>query len=309
MARTFAVCVLLSAALLPKASVGRSWTDSSGAYQIQAELVAFNATHVVLKKRSRDLVAFPIEKLSTADREYLKSQPAAPAAGTSADQAQTWTMRSGLKVVGTVVDYARRDIIIARPRGELRVNGHRLENLSDVYRPMIPRIVAHFEKQPIDSEAALDAWLAGVPGQARTYRIEGVLMELGRGDEYGVPFFFFSDDDLKFLKPGWDRWLAAVNNREQQRQGHEALLLQAQARAYQQDRSATQLIAELHLDLEAYREGAFDLWEVMLYPGLGVSGPSLSVVIPATDSRRAGLDARKRYPGYQLGPISKVSRR
>ena len=42
-------------------------------------------------------------------------------------------------------------------------------------------------------------------GEPRTYTCEGVVLELENGDEYGVPFFFFSEDDLKTLSPGWQR--------------------------------------------------------------------------------------------------------
>jgi hypothetical protein len=309
MSRLLAVCALISVGLLPSASQARKWTDSTGQYEIEAEQIAANATTVVLKKRNHELLAMPIDKLSTQDQEYLKSQAAAQDARGSADQAQTWTMHSGLKVRGTVVGYARKDITLQRRRGNIYVSAQRLENLPEIYRRMVPKMVAHFENTPIDDEAGLEAWIVKLQGQPRTYRIEGVLLELDGGDEYGVPFFFFSDDDLKILKPGWDRWLAAVQQREEKKQGHEAFLLQAQARAYQQDRSAKQLIAMLHLDMEAYQAGQFDLWEVLLYPGPGVSGPSLSAVVPARDSRGAAKEARKRYPGYELGPISKVSRK
>jgi hypothetical protein len=309
MSRLLAVCVLLSIGLLPASSQARKWTDSTGQYVIEADQVAFNATTVVVKKRNRELVALPIDKLSPADQEYLKSKPAAEAARAAADQAQTWTLRNGLKLVGCVVDYARKDVTVARRRGSVYVNERRLDNLPEIYRRLLPKIVAYFENTPIDGEAGLQRWVDSLNGQGRTYRLEGVMMELEGGDEYGIPFFAFSDEDLKILKPGWERWLAAVNQRERDKQGHEAFLLQAQAQAYQQDRSATQLIAALHLDLKAFQAGEFDLWEVMLYPGLGVSGTSISVVVPARDSRGAGKEARKQHPGYELGPISKVSRR
>jgi len=37
----------------------------------------------------------------------------------------------------------------------------------------------------------------------------GCTVELENGDQYGVPFLFFSDADLEVLRPGWERWLAA----------------------------------------------------------------------------------------------------
>ena len=46
-------------------------------------------------------------------------------------------------------------------------------------------------------------------GQPRKSTCEEVLVELENGDEHGVPFFFFSEQDLQVLRPGWERWLAA----------------------------------------------------------------------------------------------------
>jgi len=309
MSRTPAVCVLLSVALLGPQVHARKWTDSTGHYEMEAEQIAVSDTTVVLKKRNHELVAVPIAKLSKPDQEHLKAEQAVLPVRSATDHMQTWTMRSGLKVLGTVVDYARKDITLQRRRGKIYVNERRLENLPEIYRRMVPKMVAHFDNAPIDSEAGLETWIGRLQGQPRTYRLEGVLLELPGGDEYGIPFFFLSDDDLAVLKPGWKRWLAAVTQREQQKQGQEAFLLQAQAQAYQQDRSAKQLIAELHLDMDAYLAGQFELWEVLLFPGTDVSGPSVSTVVPAIDSRAAGKEARRRYPGYELGPISKVSRR
>lgn len=307
MSRVLASSVLALAVLAPGLASAREWTDSTGKYQVEGEMVAFNATTVVLKKANRELVAVPVDKLAKKDQEYLRSKEASEAARASADQVQTWTMRSGLKVIGKAVGYARKQITIQRRRGAIYADERRLENLPEVYRLMVPKIVAHFENLTIDGQKGLESWILTLKGEPRTYTLEGVLLELESGDEYGVPFFFFSDDDLRILKPGWDRWLAAVNQREKQE--HEAFLLQAQAQAYQQDRKINQQVAMLQLDMQAYQAGLFDLWEVRLIPGAGVSGPSMLAVVPGRDSRSAAIEARRRYPGYELGPISKVSRK
>src|SRR5262245_44216721 len=109
------LCALLI--LLPTAAQtvkARKWTDSPGKYIFEADLLGTNDSTVVLqrKNREKDLVAIPIEKLSKEDQEYLKSKEATDSMRRSADQQQTWTMRSGLKVIGRVVEYGRRDVTI-----------------------------------------------------------------------------------------------------------------------------------------------------------------------------------------------------
>jgi hypothetical protein len=292
---------------LPALGVARTWTDSTGNYRVEADMIAFNNATVVLKKANHQLVAVPIEKLSTADQSYLKSEEVAERSRKSADAMQTWTMASGLRVVGRVRDYARRDVTIQRRHGKTFVNDRSFDNLPEVYQRMLPKLVSHFEKTQIDDKRALDSWVIRLRGEPRTFTCEGVLLELENGDEYGVPFFFFSKDDLNVLQPGWQRWLAADKDRAKQEQ--EAFLLQAQADAYQQDRMANQQVAMMQLQMQGYQAGLFDLWEVRLRPGRGVASPPLSVVVPARDSRSAAAEAVRRNPGFVAGPVSKVIRR
>lgn len=288
-------------------ATAREWTDSTGKYTVEADLVAFNDQNVVLKRQDHSLVAVPQAKLSAADQKYVQSQEAAAIGARSASQVQTWTMQDGTKVIGKVVAYGRRDLTIQRRRGKIYVNDRLLSNLPDMYRKMLPKIVAYFEKTPINNEAELEAWVLKQKGQARTFTCEGVMLELENGDEYGVPFFFFAPEEMKILQPGWDRWLAAANN-QAQREHHE-FLLQSQAQAYQQDRQASQQIAMMQLEMQAYSAGLFDLWEVRLFPGPGVASPPLSVVVPARDSRSAAAEAVQRNPGFIVGPVARVSRR
>jgi hypothetical protein len=261
----------------------------------------------VLKEENRQLVAFPIAKLSKEDQAYLQSKETVERARRSADAMQTWTMASGLKAVGRVVDYARKDFTIQQRRGKLYVNDRLYDNLPAVYQKMLPKIVAHFEKAPIDDKRGLDSWVMKLRGEPRTFTCEGVMLELENGDEYGVPFFFFSADDLKVLQPGWKRWLAA--DKDWAKHEQESFLLQKQAQAYRQDQASNQQIAMMQLQMQGYQAGLFDLWEVCLVPGPGVASAPLMVVVPARDSRSAAIEAVRRNPGYVAGRIGKVSRK
>jgi hypothetical protein len=156
----------------------------------------------------------------------------------------------------------------------------------------------------IDGKEGLHAWLLKQKGKPRTFTCEGVIMELENGDEYGVPFFFFSDDDLKILKPGWEQWIATQDDIAQHEQ--QALYLQSLAEAHQQDRQVRQQVATMQLQLLAAATGAVKLWEVRLYPGRGVAGPPVTVVVPGTNSATATAAALKEYPGFVRGPVRKV---
>ena len=257
----------------------REWTDSTGHYHVEADLIGSNEKTAILKKPNHQLVYVLIDKLSTADQEYLKSEEAAAKTRELSQTQQTWTMQSGLKVIGTVVDYARRDVTIQRVRGKTYVNDKPFEKLDGAYQQMVPRIVAHFEKIDIDDKKGLDAWLIKQKGAPRTFRCEGVLLQLPNEDLYGVPFFFFSDTDLKVLQPGWDRWSAAEKKQEEQEQ--ERFLLEQQAQAYQANQQASQQMMQLQLQLQGYQAGLFDLWEVVIHPRPGSAGMSQLVVVPA----------------------------
>jgi hypothetical protein len=286
---------------------GRTWTDSTGNYTVEADLMAFNHASVVLKKKNRQLVAVHIEKLSKEDQAYLESKEAVDQAQQSTGAMQTWTLASGLKVIGRVVDYGTRNVTIQRRLGKLYVNDRAFDNLPEIYRKMVPKIVAYFENAKIDDKQSLDAWAAKLRGEPRTFTCEGVLLELENGDAYGVPFFFFSKDDQNILRPGWDRWLAAEKDREKRE--HESFLLQSQAQAYQKDQATNQQIALMQLQMQGYEAGLFDLWEVCLTPGRGVSSPPLCVVVPARDSRQAAAEAARLNPGFIPGAVAKVRRK
>lgn len=296
------------AALLAVAPAdGRTWTDSTGYYRVEADLIAFNDTTVVLKKENGQLVALPIDKFSKDDQAYLKSTEVGDQARRSAGTVQTWTLASGLKVVGRVVDYGRKGVTIQQRRGKTYVNDRLFDNLPEVYQRMLPKVVAHFEKTETDDRRGFDLWAMRLRGESRTFTCEGVVLALENGDEYGVPFFLFSEADQKILRPGWERWLAADKDRGRKEQ--ESFLLQTQAEAYQQNQVINQQIALMQLQMQGYQAGLFDLWEVALLPGPGVVSPPLCVVVPGRDSRSAAMEAVRLNPGFVAGAVSKVSRR
>jgi hypothetical protein len=302
------VSAMASLAVSQTASA-RLWTDATGRYTIEADLVTFNDEQVVLQREDGELGAVEVEKLSDADREYLQSKEADETVRKTTGDLQTWRLRSGNQVVGRIVDYARREVTLQRRRGKIYVNDRVFENLPEIYQLMLPRVVNHFEKVNPENERGLRAWLVRQRGQARTFTVEGVVFELENGDEYVVPFFLFSDEDIEILKSGWEEWLAANHEKDYDRRDDQAFMLESLAAARQNDAEIKRRIATLQLGLQAVEAGVTSLWEVTLYPGRGMAGAPLWVVVPGRDSRQATNNALAQNPGYVAGPVRRVSRR
>ena len=311
-ARTLLVLPLLAA--LSVRAEARVWTDSTGKYTVDADLIAFNDKQVVLEKPDHQLVALPLDKLSMADAEYLQTEEAQAAATKISGAMQTWTMREGTKLIGRVVDFARTPLTLQRRRGKIYVNDRLYDNLPEIYRLIIPKIVAHLDKLNQPDKQGLEAWMVRQHGQPRSFVLEGVVLELESGDEYSVPFFFFSDEDLKVLKPGWEEWLATHQSYEGGQQPPAAgqnqdvaFKLQSLAAAYQKDKQIDRQIAMTQLNLQAVEAGVTSVWEVMLYPAAETLGAPLSVVTYGRNSAQATAAALQQNPGYSAGAVRKVS--
>lgn len=304
--------MLLASALCGAAAstvAARVWTDATGLFTMEAELVAFNERSVVLQRADHELVAIPIEQLSDEDRKYLASDEAAKVASGWTDGQQTWTLRDGTKIVGRLVDYTSRDLTIQRRRRRIYVNDRAFDNLPEFYQQMAPAIVAHFEKLPRGDRRGLQNWLTQQGGQPRTFKVDGVILETENGDEYGVPFFLFSDEDQAVLKPGWEESLAARGGKNFAAQEDHAFWLQSLAAARSRDAQVKREMAKMQLKLQAVDVGLTSLWEVTLHPTAGNGRPPLWVVVPGRDSRQATATALQQNPGFVAGPVRRVSRR
>jgi hypothetical protein len=300
MARFAAVVI---AVLLVSAAQARVWKDASGKYSFEADLIAYNDTDLVLQKPDKTLVAVDMEQLSSEDQKYVESEEAAEAVDKRGAKKQVWTMRSGLEVIGKVIDYVRKDVTFSMSRGKIYVNDQLFDNLTGVQQKVVPLVAAHFTERNITDKAGLFDWLKRRKGEPVTFTVEGVQMELENGDLYGVPFFLFSDKALAVLKPGWDEWAAKNATFEQQQETE--LRLQTTAQSYHEGQAETNQLLKMQLQMQAYQAGL--LWEVMLYPNQGTGGWPLYVVVPGHDSRQAARNAVANNPGYTVGPISKVS--
>ncbi|QDU90351.1 hypothetical protein Pla175_37550 [Pirellulimonas nuda] len=287
----------------------RTWSDASGDYTLDAQLVTFNQRFVVLERDDHELVSIEITTLSDDDREYLASREAAQTAQQASQAPQTWTLRDGSQVTARVVDYAQQQLTLQRRRGRVYVNDRPLRNLPAFYQKIVPQIVAQAENLSRPTQAGLEDWLVGQRGGPRVFSVEGVLLETENGDEYGVPFSLLSDEDQRVLRPGLRAWQAEQQRENYQGQQDAAYRLRALAHARQQNNQVRREMAELSLNLQQAQAGITSAWEVTLYPAAGVSAAPRWVVVWGRDSRQATLRALEQNPGFVAGPVRRVARR
>lgn len=289
----------------------REWSDASGKFSLTATLMTRNETSVVLEKSDKSLVIVELDQLSRADRDYIQSLDESEAGRDrpSNDEFQNWTFENGDSVTARVIRYGRRELKIHRHYGKVYVGDRAMKNLDEPYKSMIPAIVAHQQGVDVENEADLLKWLARRPKSTYDCTLEGVMLELEDGDMHGVPFFLFSDEDQKVLKPGWENWIAAEKAKEEQeesrrRQTAANLQLRAKALAKKRNEQIERNISRLHLQLEAVNAGLVDLWEVTMIPP-GNRRLPVRTIVTGRNSREAQAAAQRQYPNYRVAGIAK----
>ncbi len=282
----------------------RTWTSANGSFTLEAEEIAFDDSTVVLKKSDGNLVAVELSELSEADREYVQSKEAEEGRK-SAEKMQTWTSVDGMKIQGRVIAYGKKDVAIQRKRGKVFVGEVEFSQKEPLQQRVILKVISKLEKKDITDEKQLIEWAKSLGSQPKVYPLEGVLLELESGDEVGVPFFMFAEEDLKILEPGWKHWLE--QHESEDRRDYESLMVRAQAQAYQADRQAQRQIETLKLGLLATATGVTSIWQVALVPPQGRFGRPMTVMVTARDSQTAEFQAMQRYPGYVVAGVRKLS--
>ncbi len=301
---------------LGAAAQQRLWTDASSNFSFSGELLGYTADHVILQRVNKELVTVPIAQLSADDRKFLETKEAAEITQRRADQQQTWTLANGLKVVGRVVDFVQNQVTVQKKRQRVYVDDRPLRNLPPVQQRIILRLASHYENQTFEDEAALEKFLDNQP---HVYQLDGVVFEHESRDEFGVPFFFFNDQDRAMLEAGWQRWKQAADTMQKEQaeeeakaaqaaQEYESLKLQHSADSYLQDQQADRDIKMLELSLLATAAGVTDMWEVQIFPNLGVADYPRTVIVPGRNSQDARVAVAQRFPNYSIGAIAKINR-
>lgn len=298
------------------AGPSRDWTDSKGNMILIGSFVAANGDTVVIEKPTGELIGVQLSNLSEADQKVVQELRLAevgaqtPTQATRAEdqiwQPHLWTTRDGIKLKGRVTKFGRREVVFRRNTGVTMVNELPFRRLEPFYQEVALKLVAAMADPTVKTEADLNRWARSLRGQPKSFMVEGVMMRLEGGEEYPIPFFMLSDDDLLFLRPGWEQWKEGDAS-EQTRQ-REDFLLQVQAEQYQLDRAQARQIQMMEMQYMAVATGITRIWEVQLFPAPGVFARPLAVMVNARDNVEAQQIAMANYPGFVAGTIRRISR-
>lgn len=314
-ARFLVLCAVIAAGF--GSCEAREWTDATGQYSWKAELFAASEELAVLRERNGDLHAVKVKELSKDDQQFVKDYLADEDGRVSQDE-HTWTMASGLKIKGTVLNYKSGPVEFSSRSGVPYVNRKRYSRLDPVYQKMVIKLVAATQDDSVETEEDFRKWSRALRREKKVIQVDGVLMKLKSGDEYAVPLFLFSKADRQVLEAGWQQWSDEEATKQQRAQ--EDALLRAEAEEYQrrereeqqqqqEEREKDRRIQMMQLGLLAVDSGLTSIWEVTLLPGPGGYGRPLRVVVPANDSIAAQQAAMQQHPGYVAGPSRQLSRR
>ena len=259
----------------------REWTDATGKNKQQADLVDFDSHLVVLRKADGFLVAVPMDSLSKADQDYLKSDEAKAKCKSEQCATETWTLADGTKLEAAVVKYGRKTISFNRQNSQLYVNDKPFKDFNALQQKILLKVVSNSERGDYPDAQSVENLLAYRKNAPLEYPEEGVLLQMPDGDLLAVPFFMFSDKDLKVLQPGWQAWVAA--EKDDQRKEDQSHMLRSAANDYQHNQDITHQLQYLQ-----FASQWFDLWEVALQ---AANGETRTIVVPARDSRQAQFAA------------------
>ncbi len=214
---------------------------------------------------------------------------------------RTWTFADGQKIQASVVKYGRKVVSFVRKDGQLYVNDKPFKDFSPLQQNILLNVVSELQNEEITKTRRPFQRTCSLT--ARTIRWStpkrACWMQMADGSLLAVPFFMFSDKDLKVLQPGWQAWSAA--DKDEQRKADQEHMLRAEANEYQRNQNITHELQYLQ-----FASQWFDLWQVNLQLP---DGTATSVIIPARNSLQATNEAIARYPHSFANSVQVISRR
>ena len=311
------VCLIVC--FVAASAEARTWTDASGQFTVEAELIDFDEQTVILKRApANDLIAVEIAKLSEADKEFLKANAKLQTQQAGKDGNRTWTLRDGEQVVGRILKYARGTLTIQRRRAvvhitarpqhsgaEVGVVDKPIDEITPLHQYLLPKVISHFEEDvTVKDIKEIKAWAIKLRGQPREYLFEGVILILENDEMFAVPFFLFSEEDLEALQPGWKQWAEAEKAHADQEQAKLAqqqqasLYMRARIRAHERDQRQ-------QMAIDAFVFGVSQ-WQVQLVPKPGTGAAATTAVVPGRSSQDARAAALTRFPNHVVGAIRRL---
>ncbi len=307
------LAALLLVASAASSAETRVWTDSSGEFTVDAELVDADEHSAVLKNEKGRLITVPISKLSDADQKHVKKALTARAKEKAPQgDSRTWKLKDGSSITGRIVDYDHDPVLVQLRDGRVRVGDLAFSLLSRQEQSVVLRSMSAQVKQEFKSEQDISAWLSSQKGQRVVLQAGGVELLEPDGNDISVPFSLFDEKEQQYLRPGWDDWFKAQQAKRGQKPTDADLALQRDASFHLRARSRLEE-KERQLNMAANQlviQEAFGIsnWRVELISANG-NLPSREVIVPGRTSEDARFEAGRRYPGFQIGGIARIRSR
>jgi hypothetical protein len=302
------VCATLSTCVCPAINA-RDWSDSTGTYKFEGDLIAASEDTVVVRRKKGDLQAYQIEQLSEDDKAFVKSYLADSSGETDPKEMHTWTGREGFRFRGRVVGYGTRTIVVAHDRGTTTIDKKTMDKLDEIYQLMLPKVIAEYDDESVKTKEDMQKWGRRLRGKDKSFTLDGVRMELANGETIAVPLFLFSPDERKLLEQGWETWKSQETEDTAKRR--EEFLTVAAAAEYQRamraEQQAQTQIQLMQLELLKANSGLTQIWEVQMLPRPGVPARATSVVISAQNSLTARMIAEQQYPAFASAAVRQLN--
>ncbi len=293
----------------------REWSDSSGNFKVEADLVAFDGETVVLKAKTGRLLALKLADLSKSDLEYLKT-PEVAAFENSAPvpEAPTeWSLQNGQVVRGAMAGIGIQKVLIFRRDAKTHISFDGKEITHPIYKTLLPEIVNQLASTSFKTLEELDRHLATLKPPSLAYALPSVTVSTDKGTVC-IPNFLFKKEEQKYIWAASER-LRSLQDSELSSEDREKLLARENflARSYGRGRNQAVNgpveISQMQLDFlanAALVAARAEFWEVVIAPPNAYMMP-FTVLVPAANSGDAEAQVAARYPGYRLVGIGRAN--
>ena len=293
----------------------REWSDNSGHFKIEADLVAFDGETVVLRAKAGRLLAVKLANLSADDIAYLKSPEAASFENSAPiqDSPTEWSLQNGQVVRGAITGIGIQQVVIFRRDSNVHVSFNGKEIADPIYKLLLPEIVNQVASTSYKSLDELDRHLATLKPPSVTYMLPTVTITTNSG-HVAIPVFLFKKEEQHYLWAASER-LRLLQESELTSEEREKIAARENflARSFGRGRLAAAAlpaeISQIQLDLlanAALVAARAEFWEVVISPPNAYLLP-FTVVVPAANSAEAEARVAAQYPGYTLVGISRTA--
>jgi len=293
----------------------REWSDNSGHFKVEADLIAFDGETVVLRAKAGRLLALKLADLSKTDVEYLKTPEVAGFENSAPiPEAPTeWSLQNGQVVRGAITGIGIQQLVIFRHDSKVHISFDGKELTDPIYKVLLPEMVNHLASTSFKSLEELDRHLATLKPPSLIYALPTVTITTNNGN-VGIPNFLLKKEEQNYLWSASER-LRSLQESELTSEEREKIASRENflARSYGRGRNhAVNVpvgISQMQLDFlanAALVAARAEFWEVVISPPNAYLMP-FTVVVPAANSADAEAQVAARFPKHQLIGIGRAA--